>query len=189
MTEQRAIVSLAITSVVAGCALQGLPPSEAIPRLSVTDKRANAERIATMIAQQCFDRAEDSTAFAAAVETSGWQLRRTSTRDPANPLTLDAWELPGIMLVRGQPGDGMWVCSVSVDAALAPDRAEMRRALGGITYAPTDATMDWWWDRSFNRRVHMTLDASDDGARGLFISIDTYSQPSWRGLLRHVAGS
>ncbi len=156
-----------------------------IAPLSTTDRANNANKIAQFIEQQCFDRADDVVEFEAGLRAVGWQSKRTQTADPAKPLELDVWELPNVTVLRGQPVmGGAWTCSVDVKSPVAPALDQIKTAMSMAIGKGPDKNGEWWLNRTSTRRLHVTADQGVVADAGdIFVNVEIYKLPWWRGLL------
>jgi len=173
---------LGCTAGIGGCTGRSL--ATAVGPLSTSDRVGNGPKIAQLAAQQCFDHSNNLGEFEDALKATGWRFTRKQRADPANPLTLDAWEVPNVTVLLGQPlSNGAQVCSLLVQAPAAPSLRSMKSALSGLAGHEPGADGEWWWNRTATRKLHLTADGDGDRGQNLFINVEIYPLQWWQGLL------
>lgn len=171
----RGLIGFGMASVavlgVAGCFPAASGP---LPKLSSTDRSANASIIAELVDRLCVANATKPDAFPELLRQTGWAHRQTqrSGRDT----TLNVWKLPHIELVyAGTPIDApsarVWTCMVAVDATAAPSTAELDNALRPRTDRRIfdSHPANWRWKPSPLTEAHITIDATMTGGQSVFV--------------------
>jgi hypothetical protein len=164
------------------------PKPAPIVALSMSDRAGNSAKIAQLIAQQCFDRAEDAAAFDVGLKATGWHFVRRQRANEANPAELDGWELPTLLVLRGQPVKGsLWTCEIIVKDPVSPSLEQMRAALSKAVDHKPGADGEWMWKPDAAHRAHMMIEngTAENGPSGqsIFVHVETYRLPWWQSIL------
>lgn len=173
---------LGCTAAIGGCTARS--QVTAVGLLSTSDRAGNGPKIAQLAAQQCFDHSNNLGEFQDALKATGWRFTRKQRAEPSNPLALDAWAVPNVTVLLGQPlSNGARICSLLVEAPAAPSLRSMKSALSRLTGHEPGADGEWWWNRTATRKLHMTADGDGDRGQNLFINVEIYPLSWWQGLL------
>ena len=130
--------------------------------LSAANRSDNAHQLATFFARVCIASANRPQELPSSIESTGWRFRQTQAHDAGT--TLDVWQLPGVELVHGGTpitarAADVWICSMSVDANLAPSASQSEAALK--PYSSRDLfdahPGDWHWKPSILTEAHITI--------------------------------
>ncbi|HSI16317.1 MAG TPA: hypothetical protein VK980_01005 [Sphingomonas sp.] len=154
----------------------------------MSDRAGNSTRIAQLVAQQCFGRAEDVAEFDAGLKATGWHFVRSQRANDANPADLDGWNLPTLLVLRGQPVKGtLSTCMIIVKDPISPSLGQMKAALSKAVDQKPGPDGEWLWKPDTAHRSHMMVENGtvENGPSGqsIFIHVETYRLPWWQSIL------
>lgn len=178
MIVSRVAAALTIAlALLAGCAQAD---AGAIPRLEREKGGDNVAALVRMIDRLCVVSSNDNDRFAQAIAATGWPFTKVQEADAQTSLGI--WRVPEAELIHSErpltpAGGEVWVCSLKVSAAFAPDPAALQAALSERFGAPRGDVTDpitWEWRPTRLQYATMTLNpvsAANGGGVLVFVEL------------------